>query len=97
MNKLEPDDIKWKFVSSLACRDYHHSKFTNDEFGLEMEKVTKVVDEGFGKPKTYYFITGQEKEYTNLQTLCNDWNEIKNFDDPDSEIIWVKVIRKKAQ
>jgi hypothetical protein len=35
------------------------------------------------------------KEYNNIQTLCDDWNEIKNFDDPGYEIKWVNVIQKK--
>ncbi len=47
---------------------------------------------GLGNPKTYFYITGQEKEYTDLEELCRDWNEIKNFDDPNNEIVWVKKI-----
>ena len=95
MNKniLEPQDIKWRFISSMGFVGYHHAKYVNEEFGLEMEKITpKLNDFEFRKPKTYYFIKGQEKEYTNLQTLCDDWNEIKNFDDPNNEIVWVKKI-----
>ena len=93
-NVLEPEDIKWVFISSMAMKEYHHSKFLNKEFGIEMEKITPVREMGFGKPKTYYYITGQKKEYTDLETLCKDWNEIKNYDDPNSEITWVKVIRR---
>ncbi len=92
-NKLEPEDIKWRFISSMGFINYHHSKFINKEFGLEMEHIThKLNDFTFRKPKIYYFITGQEKEYTDLQTLCDDWNEIKNFDDPNNKIVWVKKI-----
>lgn len=92
-NKLEPEDIEWKFITSMGFSTAHHSKFINEEFGLEMEKISKVKDNGqFGKPKIYYFITGQEKEYTELGELCKDWNEIKNFDDPNNEIVWVKRI-----
>ena len=62
-----------------------------------MEKHTAIKHSGdFGKAKTYYFIKDQDKEYTDLQQLCNDWNEIKNFDDPNSEITWVKVIKSKS-
>lgn len=96
-NKLAPEDIEWSFVSSMALTTHHISKFSNIKFGLEMEKTSRVKSEGdFGKPKSYYYITGQEKEYTDLQTLCDDWNEIKNFDDPNSEIKWVKVIKTKT-
>lgn len=97
MNVLEPVDIKWRFVSSLACSDCHYAKYLNEEFGLEMERETKVVDYGcgFAKPKTYYYITGHDKEYTDLQKLCDDWNEMKNYDDPNDEITWIKVTKKK--
>jgi len=92
-NALDPYDIKWKAVSFMSLKDCHLSKFINEEYGIEMEKITPKSDgEGFRKAKTYFFITGQEKEYTDLQELCNDWNEIKNFDDPKNEIIWVKKI-----
>lgn len=92
-NNLSVEDIEWKFISSMAFIDYHHAKFVNAEYGIEMEKITNKDAYGeFTKPKTYYFITGQQKEYTDLQILCNDWNEIKNFDDPNNEIQWVKKI-----
>ena len=96
-NILLPEDIRWKFVSSMAFSTHHHAKFINEEFGLEKEEIAKKnIHDEFCKPKRYYFITGQEKEYTNLEDLCNDWNEIKNYDDPHSEIKWVKVILKKV-
>jgi len=96
MNKLCPEDIEWSFIMSMGFTDHHHSKSINKKYGLEMEIITKKIDGySFGKGKVYYFITGQEKEYTYLQKLCDDWNEIKNFDDPDSEIKWVKIITKK--
>lgn len=92
-NKLEPEDIEWEFICSLALSSHHHAKFICEEYGLEKEKITpKKSDGDFGNAKTYYFITGQEKEYTDLKALCDDWNEIKNFDDPNNEIVWVKKI-----
>ena len=95
-NLLCPEDIVWKFIMSMAFSDYHHAKMVNKEYGLECETITKKLSDGFsfGKAKVYYFITGQEKEYTDLQKLCDDWNEIKNFDDPDNEIVWEKKIVK---
>jgi hypothetical protein len=92
-NILEPEDIEWRFISSMALSNIHHSKFINEKYGLEMEKITPKRSNGdFGKAKLYYFITGQEKEYADLQILCDDWNEIKNFDDPNNEIVWMKKI-----
>ncbi len=91
-HKLEPEDIKFRLVSTISFVDHHHLQFVNEEYGLTMEKLTNVTDSGFGKAKTYYFINGQEKEYTDLNELCKDWNEIKDFDDPNNEIVWVKKI-----
>jgi len=97
INKLCPEDIKWKFISSLGFVDCHHARYIDADFGLEMEVITKKLSDNFsfGSSKTYYFITGQKKEYTDIQILCDDWNEIKNYDDPNSEIVWVKVIKSK--
>ena len=96
MNKLDPEDIEWQFISSIGFTDCHHAKLINKEFGLECETITKTskLTGDFLKPKVYYFITGQKKEYTNIQLLCDDWNEIKNYDDPNNEIVWVKKIIK---
>lgn len=96
-NLLCPEDIEWKTVHHLGMTDEHISKRRNDEFGVEWEQYTKKLNDfDFGKPKNYYYIDGQEKEYTDLQKLCDDWNEIKNFDDPNNEITWVKVIKTKT-
>ncbi len=92
MNKLEPEDIEWAFKSSMAFTTYHHSLYRNEQFCIQMEGITNVTQNGFGKSKKYFYMDGQKKEYTDLQELCNDWNEIKNFDDPNNEIVWVKKI-----
>ena len=98
MNKLCPEDISFKFIKSLAMQDEHAILMRNEEYGIQCEKYTKKINEfQFGKPKIYFFIDGSEKEYTYIQELCNDWNEIKNFDDPNSEIKWIKVIQRKTQ
>ena len=93
-NLLEPEDIKWKFRTSLAMDTYHQTLYRNDEYGLQMEAIvnrSKATGQ-FGKSKTYYYIDDCEKEMTDLQDLCNTWNELKNFDDPNNEIIWEKRI-----
>ena len=96
MNKLCPEDISFKFIKSLAMQDEHAILMRNEEYGIQCEKYTKKINEfQFGKPKIYFFIDGSEKEYTDIQELCNDWNEVKNFDDPNSEIKWIKVIQRK--
>ncbi|MDV3774050.1 hypothetical protein CMU14_13285 [Elizabethkingia anophelis] len=95
-NILAPEDIKFKLKKTMAFDEAHSVLMRNEEFGIQWEQHTKKKSEfEFGKPKNYYFIDGIEKEYTDLQELCNDWNEIKNFDDPNKEIVWVKVIKNK--
>ena len=97
-NIICPEDISFKFIKSLAMVDEHISMMRNEEFGIQCEQYTKKKNDfEFAKPKTYYFIDGQEKEYTDIQKLCDDWNEIKNFDDPNNEITWVKVIKTKTE
>lgn len=96
-NILCPEDIKFTGKKSLAMSNWHAMKYRNEEYGIDWEQWSrKKNDLEFGKPKNYYFMDGSKKEYTDLQTLCNDWNEIKNYDDPNSEIEWVKVIKSKT-
>lgn len=69
-NLLDPGDIEWKFISSMALKTYHHSKFIDSQFGIEMEKITNIKADGsLMKPKTYFYITGQDKEYTDIEIL----------------------------
>lgn len=97
-NQLEPADIKWKYIKHLTLNDMSHYLYRDERFGIQMEQQVNRDGHGWsGKPKHYYFIDNIEKEYTDLEELCKDWNEIKNFDDPNSEIQWVKVIKTKNQ
>lgn len=98
MNKLAPEDIIFKFGTSWNFSTYHHTVCHNEEFGIQMEKITKKTIWGeLGKPKEYFYIDGCDREFTDLQVLCDSWNEIKNYDDPNSEIVWVKVIKTKEK
>ena len=96
MNVLSPEDIEWKLISTMALTTEHRMLYMNNQFGFQKEVYTKKTSEfTFGKPKIYYFRDDCEKEYNNLQKLCDDWNEIKNYDDETSEITWVKIIKNK--
>lgn len=95
-NILKPDDIEWTMLSSLAMTTHHHIKSINKKYGIQKETITKKRgDFDFGSSKTYYYINKCEREFTDIQTLCDVWNELHDFDDPDDEIVWVKVIKKK--
>ena len=98
MNVLTPEDIEWKLQTTMALSNEHRMLYRNNDFGFQMEIYTKKKsDFEFGKPKTYYFRDDCEKEYNDLQALCDDWNEVKNYDDETTEITWVKVIKKKKK
>lgn len=92
-NLLEPEDIEWKYHKHLTFTNQSHFCYRDEKFGLQWEQLTNRDGHGWsGKAKNYYFIDGQKKEYTDVEELCKDWNEIKNFDDPDNEIVWEKKI-----
>lgn len=79
MNLLSPEDISFKVIKTLAMDDEHALLMRDDKHGINCEQYTKKISEfEFGKPKTYYFMDDNEKEYTDLQELCDDWNIIKN-------------------
>lgn len=94
INKLDEGDINWTFKRSLAFTDHHHSLFRCDEYGLQMEQISNIspTTGDFLKPKTYYYIDGHEKPFKTIESLCDAWNELNDFDDPNSEIVWVKKI-----
>lgn len=93
-NKLEPLDIGWKMKESRGFDNAHHALFRCDEFGLQKETITnKNKASGiFGTPKNYYYIDKCAKEMTDIQDLCDTWNELKDFDNPNCEIVWEKKI-----
>lgn len=94
-NLLEPADICWKYIKHLTLSESSQVLYRDEKYKIQWEQITNRDGNGrSGKPKNYYFIDGQEKEYVDVQELCDDWNEIKNFDDPDNEIVWVKKIIK---
>ena len=81
MNQLTPEDIRFKFIHSLGMDDYHHALLRCDEYKIQCEKITPKQGENFGKPRTYFFIDGCERD----------------FDDPENEIVWVKTIVRQVR
>jgi hypothetical protein len=93
-NKLDPTDIEWKFITSFGCTHQHHALFRDDRYSIQMETITpkSQTTQVFGKKKVYFFIDGCEKEMTEIEDLCETWNDLKNFDDPKNEIVWERKI-----
>jgi hypothetical protein len=95
MNKLEPDDIEWKGLSFWSFENYHYAVYRNEKYKIQREVITNIskLTGDFSKhPKVYYFIDGCDKEMTDLQDVCDTWNELHDFDDPNNEIVWIKKI-----
>ena len=97
-NLLEPEDIKWKYIKHLTMTTQSHMLFRDEQYKIQWEQITNRDGHGWvGKAKNYFFIDELEREFTDLQELCNCWNERNNFDDPNNEIIWVKKIVPKIK
>lgn len=94
-NILTPEDVQWKYNKHITMTDHSHYEYRDNQFGISKEVLTKRDGHGWsGSSKIYYFIDDCEREFTDLQILCDCWNEIKNFDDPHNEIVWEKKIVK---
>lgn len=92
-NKLCPDDIEWRYVKHMTLSTESHYILRDERFKIQCEKITKRDGHGHtGSTKTYFFIDGQEREFKTEEELCDAWNEINEFDDPNNEIVWVKKI-----
>lgn len=92
-NILEPEDIEWTYLKHLTLTTQSHFVFRNEKYGLQWEQLTNRDGDGWvGKSKNYYFIDKIEREFTDIQELCDCWNERNNFDDPKNEIVWIKKI-----
>jgi len=92
-NLLEPEDIEWKYIKHVTMTTQSHTLFRDERYKIQLEQITNRDGHGWvGKAKNYFFIDTLEREFTDLQELCNCWNERNNFDDPNNEIIWVKKI-----
>lgn len=99
-NILLPEDIEWKFICSLGLGNEHCLKYRNEEYKIQWEQYTRKIDEFkfSSKPKNYYFIDELEDvEFTSLQSLCEAWNEMYDYDTmlPTKEIKYIKVVTNR--
>ena len=95
-NILDPLDIEWRHATHMTLTSESHFVCRDERYGIQWEQITKRDGHGkIGTPKNYYFIDGISREFTDVQEMCDCWNEFKNFDDPKSQIDYVKVIKPK--
>ena len=82
MNQLTPEDVEWKLDFRYKTTEDAHSKYRDKRFGIQKEVITKRISQyEWGSSKTYYFIDNVRKEFTDLQLLCDCWNENNNYDE----------------
>lgn len=94
-NKLEPEDIEWIFISCMKMTDCSHQLHRCDEYGIQKECIVNFSERTGNysrNPKTYFYIDGCDKEMTDIDDLCDTWNDLKNFDDPDNKIVWERKV-----
>ena len=95
-NILTPADINWKFGKHLGGSTI----FRDEKFKIQWEQHASGTDYGKSYPaKNYFFIDKYEKEYRSVEELCDAWNDMYEFEvsNPDFEIEYIKVYKKKGQ
>lgn len=94
-------DVKFRLVSSLGLTTGHISQHRDDINKITMETVTPYRSDGmtFGKPKSFYCIDNDEREFNDLDSLIEAYNEMYKYseDNPEMEVVYIKVIRKRNQ
>lgn len=96
---LTRDNIDLKFIKSMGWANHHHAQYVDEKNGITAETITnKTKVGGFAKPKHFYFINGDEREFLSLDDLIEAYNEKFKFEEenPDQEVIFVKVIRPRS-
>lgn len=92
-------DVKLVFLCSYGFSDGHISKYRDDINKISAETITPKKSDGFsfGKPKTTYYIDNDEREFHDLDSLIEAYNELYQHseDNPETEIVYVKTIRKR--
>lgn len=97
-NKLDSADLTWKYIKHITYSDHSHFLHRDDRFNVQWEQITNRDGQGWvGEPKDYYFIDGVDREFTDLEEMIKCWNERNDFDDPNNEVNWVKVIVPKPE
>lgn len=94
------DDINMKYISHLAMKGQYSSMYRDNVLGIQQETYTNRDPQGFakGKPKHYFFIDKDEREFHTIEQLIDAYNEKFKFseENPEHEVVYVKVIRKKS-
>ncbi|NDV93488.1 hypothetical protein D0T84_00960 [Dysgonomonas sp. 521] len=92
-------DIHLKFIHSIGLSDGHISQYRDDVNKISAETVTPRLSDGFsfGKPSTTYYIDNDDREFKDIDSLIEAYNELYKYseDNPEMEVVYVKTIRKR--
>jgi hypothetical protein len=94
---ISRDNVKLKMVSSLAMQSQHAMKYIDEELGISCEIITnKLLDGSFGKGQTFFFINHDDREFTDIDSLIEAYNEKFKFEgeSPNHKVKYVRVITK---
>lgn len=96
---ITEEDIKWRCTSRISTTSGWQSLWRDNEHGIQYEEYTAKNWHGFpkGKPKRYFFIDNDDREFHSLDDMIEAYNEKFKFseENPEHEVIYVKVIRKR--
>jgi len=96
---ISESDIELNLVSHTAMKGQYSTLRRDDSLGIQMESFTNRDSAGFpkGKPKNYFFIDHDQREFHSIEDLIEAYNEKFKFseENPDHEVVYVKVIRKR--
>lgn len=93
------DSIAWKMKEAWSFGNSGAIKFRDDELGLQWEQHTNKDKYGvkYLKPRNYFFIDDDPREFTCIDDLIKAYNDKFQFEgeNPNHEVVFVKVIKKR--
>jgi hypothetical protein len=91
--------INLKPVAFYAFETEHLAKYRDDDLGIQVETITpKSRKTGkFLKGKSFFFIDNDPREFLSIDKLIEAYNEKfeRDGDGPDSEVKYIKVVKKR--
>lgn len=93
------DDLQFKCINCLDLQGSGIMQYRDNENKISAETITPRNGFNYGKPKTFYYIDGVDKEFTDLDVLIDFYNEkfIHDGENPETEVNFVKVYKKREQ
>ena len=95
------EEIGWRLIKRMAYSNCYHSMHRCEKFGIQRETITRRTNGGYGigKSSTSYFIDYVDKEFKTLEEMVEFYNEKFQYeeDNPEQEVVYIKVIRERKR